>query len=200
MRLRFIIDLADRFILAVGGFIFWWHFSTASLVHPQYILLMLETGFVTIMTTIRPLGRPFADRLWPIFISMLAANLLMWVKPDGYNPHGATIGAILMATGFAFSSCAKVFLNRRFSIFPAAIGVQDNGPYRLVRHPIYAGYFVSYLGFLITNPTLWNLSLYVLAMFFQVLRIGEEEKILGTNPKYEAYRQRVRFRLIPFVY
>ena len=200
MLLRHFVDLADRFILLCGGIAFWWHFAPAALVHPQYFLMMLETGFVCIMTTIRPFGRPFATRLWPIVIALLAGNLLMWVRPEGYNPGGATLGGILIFVGFAFSSCAKIALNRRFSILPAAISVQDKGPYALIRHPVYAGYFVTYLGFLITNPTIWNFSIYVLAVICQILRINEEEKVLDLDPKYEAYQRKVRFRLVPGVY
>jgi protein-S-isoprenylcysteine O-methyltransferase Ste14 len=34
----------------------------------------------------------------------------------------------------------------------------------------------------------------------QLVRIHEEERVLGRDPSYRAYRARVRYRLIPFVY
>lgn len=200
VRLRTVLDFGDRFILGAGCIMFWLRFAPQALAHPQYILLMLETGFIAAMAVFRPLGRPFAERLWPVFIAMLATNLLSWVRPDGFRPQGETIGAFLIATGFFISVMAKIALNRRFTIIPAVIDVQDRGPYALIRHPIYAGYFISHFGFLITNPTLWNFGLYATAMTCQILRIGEEEKILSTDPRYAEYRERVRFRLIPGVY
>jgi protein-S-isoprenylcysteine O-methyltransferase Ste14 len=37
-------------------------------------------------------------------------------------------------------------------------------------------------------------------MFFQILRMDEEEKVLALDPAYNAYRERVPFRLVPGVY
>ncbi|HEU4696033.1 MAG TPA: hypothetical protein VFR92_03610, partial [Sphingomicrobium sp.] len=56
---------------------------------------------------------------------------------------------------------------------------------------------VTQIGFIISNPTLWNLGIYVCGLFFQLLRIFEEEKLLGEDADYQAFTQRVRYRLVP---
>ena len=74
------------------------------------------------------------------------------------------------------------------------------GPYRIVRHPIYLGYFVTHVGFLLTNWSPRNFALYILIYFFQISRILSEERILSEDAAYREYRGRVRFRLIPGVF
>jgi protein-S-isoprenylcysteine O-methyltransferase Ste14 len=42
---------------------------------------------------------------------------------------------------------------------PANRGVVSSGLYRLVRHPIYMGYLITHAGFLLANPTVWNIGM-----------------------------------------
>ena len=198
--MRNIIDFADRLVVLLLAIRFFVRFSTASLVHPQYVLMLIEAGLVTTLVVIRPWGQSIATKPWPVLVSFLATLFLMLFDPEGYRPDNATLGGVLMLFGVLMSVTGKLALNRRFGIVPANRGIQDKGPFALVRHPIYAGYFITYTGFFFTNPTLWNASVYSLALMFQVLRIMEEEKILGLDPAYVAYRQKVRYRLLPGVF
>ena len=83
---------------------------------------------------------------------------------------------------------------------PADRGIKRGGPYQLVRHPIYAGYLISEIGFLLLHPTLWNLSTYSLALVLQIVRILAEERFLAQNADYREYMQTVRYRLIPRIF
>ena len=69
-------------------------------------------------------------------------------------------------------------LGRSFGIVAANRGVKTRGPYRLVRHPAYFGYLVAYVGYVAENPSLANLALLCLSTAFQLVRIGEEERLL----------------------
>ena len=69
-----------------------------------------------------------------------------------------------------------------------------------MRHPIYAAYLMSQIGFLLLNPTLWNLSLYLVSLGLQVMRILAEDEVLSRDPAYAAFRAKVRFRLLPGVW
>src|SRR5438093_1166549 len=84
-----------------------------------------------------------------------------------------------------------------FGLAAANRGVKRAGPYRLLRHPMYAGYALTQIAFLLLNPGLWNLAVYALSWGVQVLRIRAEERVLLEDPAYRAYAGEVRYRLLP---
>ncbi|WP_276509041.1 methyltransferase family protein, partial [Microvirga aerophila] len=79
-------------------------------------------------------------------------------------------------------------------------GVKTQGPYSLIRHPMYIGYVATQVGFLLFNSTVWNLAIYSGAWTLQVLRILAEERTLSKDPEYKAYALAVRYRLVPGVF
>ena len=79
------------------------------------------------------------------------------------------IGVALQLAGTVFEIYAKVFLGRSFGIVAADRGIVVGGPYRIVRHPIYLGYFVTHVGFLLTNWSPRNVALYIVMYFFQIV-------------------------------
>jgi protein-S-isoprenylcysteine O-methyltransferase Ste14 len=107
---------------------------------------------------------------------------------------------LLMLTGFFLQTAAKLTLRRSFGLVAANRGVKIDGPYRLVRHPMYAGYTLTHIGFLLSGPTLWNVCVYTLAFGLFVARILAEERILSEDAAYQSFCTKVRYRLIPFVF
>ncbi len=86
-------------------------------------------------------------------------------------------------------------------LLPAQRGVVIGGPYRLVRHPIYLGYLIGHIGFLLTNFSSRNLVVLLLLYAAQVVRILREESVLSaSSPAYQNYQQKVRWRLVPGVF
>ena len=113
------------------------------------------------------------------------------------------VGAGLQLTSMAWQFTAKVFLGRSFGLLPASRGLVMAGPYRLVRHPIYLGYLIGHIGFLLANFSWRNAAVLALLYVAQVIRIQREEAVLtaaATDHDYRRYLQRVRWRLVPFVY
>lgn len=108
--------------------------------------------------------------------------------------------AALMMLGFLLNLSAKMTLRRSFGVVAANRGVKIGGPYRMIRHPMYAGYTLTQIGFLLSGPTLWNFGLYGLALSLQIARIRAEERILSNDPVYTEMSERVRYRLVPFVF
>jgi protein-S-isoprenylcysteine O-methyltransferase Ste14 len=102
-----------------------------------------------------------------------------------------------MLVGLATHAAAKLTLRGSFGIVAANRGVKVGGPYRLVRHPMYLGYIIEWVGFGLLNPDVWNLSLYIVTFGIQLYRMIAEEKLLSRDPVFQAYQARVRYRLIP---
>jgi protein-S-isoprenylcysteine O-methyltransferase Ste14 len=83
---------------------------------------------------------------------------------------------------------------------PAHRGLKVAGPYRFVRHPMYAGYLLSHAAFLLMNPTVGNVAVYAVCYALQIPRIFAEERLLSRDPEYREYRRTVRYRLIPWLF
>jgi len=119
-------------------------------------------------------------------------------------PMGLVIlGDILVVLGLY-----TVFLVFRENTFTSAtIEVQQeqrvisSGPYAVIRHPMYSGAFVMLLGIPLALGSWWAFVFVFLLFAAIVWRLLEEEKFLSRNlPGYESYRQKVHYRLIPFVW
>ncbi|WP_341868087.1 isoprenylcysteine carboxylmethyltransferase family protein [Cupriavidus lacunae] len=109
-------------------------------------------------------------------------------------------GAGLQAAGLAWQIYAKLTLRFSFGILPANRGIVSHGAYRFVRHPIYLGYVIADVGFLLTNFGLQNLLVCAGLYLLQYVRIYREEKLLSDDPEYRRYREKVRYRVLPGLY
>ncbi|ACD18995.1 methyltransferase family protein [Paraburkholderia phytofirmans] len=107
------------------------------------------------------------------------------------------VGAALQLLGIGWQLFAKASLRRSFGILPANRGVVSRGAYRFIRHPMYLGYFITDIGFLLVNFGLQNLLVYGCQFALQVGRIVREERLLSADEGYRTYKRRVRYRVIP---
>jgi protein-S-isoprenylcysteine O-methyltransferase Ste14 len=79
--------------------------------------------------------------------------------------------------------------------------VVSTGPYALVRHPMYAGALVMFLGIPIALGSWWGLLVLVAMIPALIWRLLDEEKFLSRNlPGYVEYQKKVRYRLIPLLW
>lgn len=82
---------------------------------------------------------------------------------------------------------AYVSMGRNFGIVPALRGIVTKGPFRLVRHPIYAAFFCLASNFLFLNFTLNNFICTCAIACGLALRIIEEEKLLIASDSYQEF-------------
>jgi protein-S-isoprenylcysteine O-methyltransferase Ste14 len=163
------------------------------------LLLLVSEGAVLVFLLLR---RP-TDRIslrpgdWLLAAGSTFLPLLVSTGSTAISPW---LGAGLMVTGICVHVGAKLSLNLSFGLVAANRGVKQAGAYRVVRHPMYAGYLLTHIAFLLLQPSWWNLTVYACDWVLLILRIGAEERVLGTDPGYRAFAERVRYRLIPGVY
>jgi protein-S-isoprenylcysteine O-methyltransferase Ste14 len=118
-----------------------------------------------------------------------------------HEPLGALawIGRPVQIAGLVLALVAVAGLGRSFGIVPAHRGLRTAGPYRVVRHPLYAAYALTYVGFLLSYPRALNVLLVGVTLAVMYLRAVAEERLLADDPAYRAYRERTRWRFVPGV-
>jgi len=122
------------------------------------------------------------------------------LNPSGQGPIPDVYTACLTLAGFGVSTAGLVALGRSFGIVAAHRGVVQHGIYRVIRHPAYAGYFLTHIGFVLAYPTTWNFAVWLMADSLQLVRIVFEERTLRQNEEYLAYMARVRWRMLPGIF
>lgn len=117
-----------------------------------------------------------------------------------YSPLPVVIA--LQAAGVLVVIWARLtFGMRSFHVGSTATegGLVTTGPYRFVRHPIYAGLLVVLAGVLVGHhdiATIIPVACITLALVVRI--VAEERAVLRTYPEYASYAQRTK-RIIPWV-
>ncbi|XOF35068.1 MAG: methyltransferase family protein [Candidatus Electrothrix sp. YB6] len=115
------------------------------------------------------------------------------------------LGFLLISIGYAFAEWALI--ENRF--FSSVVRIQvdrghvvcDSGPYRIVRHPGYAGNMLALPGIVLALGSVWTLIPVVIAIIIAVIRTKIEDRTLHEELRgYKVYVRRVRYRLIPGIY
>jgi len=115
------------------------------------------------------------------------------------------LGFALIVLGYSFASWA-IIENRFFS---SMVRIQmdrkhvvcDSGPYKIVRHPGYAGNLLALPGIALALSSAWTLVPGIIAIVIAVIRTRLEDRALQEElPGYKEYAGRVRYRLIPGIY
>jgi protein-S-isoprenylcysteine O-methyltransferase Ste14 len=115
------------------------------------------------------------------------------------------VALALFVVGYAFSLWAM----RANPFFATVVRIQgerghqvvDQGPYRLVRHPGYAGAVAAHLVLPVALGSLWGLLPAVIGSVLLAFRVVHEERVLERDlAGYREYKSRVQWRLVPGVW
>jgi len=165
--------------------------------HLTGLLLLVSELLVVALTVIR---RPAAvvDRtLAARSVAMISMVGIPLIRPAGTPLAPDLATAIVSAFGLLIIIAGKLTLGRSFGLMPANRGVVCRGIYRVVRHPIYAGYLVTHAAFFAAHPTTWNAALILASDSALLARAVYEERTLVRDDSYADYMTRVRWRVLP---
>jgi len=126
-------------------------------------------------------------------LAAVAATLTPFAFPllaAGSSGTGRQLAAdALLLAGTTWSAWSMRFLGRNLSVLAQARDVVDRGPYRWVRHPLYAGEIVSCLGLAIAAGSVAAAALWLTLCALQAYRaLREEQVLLRALPGYGGYR------------
>ncbi|HNA90311.1 MAG TPA: isoprenylcysteine carboxylmethyltransferase family protein [Anaerolineales bacterium] len=138
-----------------------------------------------------------------ILIATGLDKLFGWTSP--YSLPAKVISLIVILLGFVLGSWALI--ENRF--FSGVVRIQNDrghyvvttGPYRLVRHPGYAGALWTYLAMPIFLDSTWAFIPAILLLVILVVRTSMEDATLQAElPGYKEYAQRTKYRLLPGIW
>ena len=153
------------------------------------------------------------DRLLVALVALLGP-LLTWTvagldRRFAWSPQVAPalqwLALVAVALGYALGTWAMV----ANAFFSAVVRIQEErghavvnqGPYRIVRHPAYAGALVACLAMPVLLGSLWALVPAAMAVAGVVVRTALEDRTLREElPGYAEYARQTRYRLVPGVW
>ena len=155
-------------------------------------------------------GQPLADKIIVILLIAAFAGVIAFIPLDVFRLHlmarpnrfVSSAGLILFVAGWWVMTLAL-----RANPFAALVVKHqedrrqvaiDSGLYSLVRHPMYAGAVMLFVGMPLWLESCAATILAGIPAGLLVLRIHIEERFLRRElPGYDLYARRVRYRLIP---
>jgi protein-S-isoprenylcysteine O-methyltransferase Ste14 len=158
-------------------------------------------------------GQPLWDRVLVILLVVSYVGQIVFIPLDVFRFHLVPKpDGLVSFLGLALYVAGWWIMTLAMKINPFAVPVVrlqeerhqrviDTGAYAVVRHPMYAGFVPMVIG-----PALWLQSyaaalLAVVPVAVLALRSVFEERFLKRELKgYDAYTEKVRYRLIPFVW
>ncbi len=151
-------------------------------------------------------GRASRRRIPLNGLTALAVILLLRVFRGGsldvQSPLLGAIGALVFVSGIALAVWARVHLGRNWGMPMTQKDEPElvtSGPYRWVRHPIYAGILAALLGTALVSNLIGLALVTILGCYFYYCASVEERNLTAMFPTaYPAYRARTKM-LIPFV-
>ncbi len=185
-------------------------------VGPLIMLLWLLWGAYWVLTS-RAVKRDAREegrgaRLRHILPIAVAAALLAWPHVHGWLglvllPRAdwqPLLGLALLVAGLALTVWARRVIGRNWSAWVTlkqGHELVQGGPYRVVRHPIYTGLVVGFVGTAIARDELRGLVAVALVAWTFIAKLRLEERWLGEQfgTRYQEYRQRT-WALLPWLW
>lgn len=191
----------DASLVCISAVFFYAHGVHAYQTHnPSNVFFALEQGLLVFMFLTRRRSQATSPRPWDWVVATLGGWLPLAMRPHESGGFLEIYGTGIQIVGLSCVLVSFLTLGKSFGVVAANRGLKVGGPYRFVRHPIYFSHSITLLGFVIANLWWYNTALIVAITVFQVFRISAEERVLTETGDYAAYKERVRWRLVPGLY
>jgi protein-S-isoprenylcysteine O-methyltransferase Ste14 len=195
------VGTAALLALLFGAFAFanlsQWHKTG----RPSGLGAMILAGVIALLFIFRRPAVATSGRLVAWVAAPVGTFTILLARPVATSHAGVTPVFEAMQLGGLILALAGIgVLGRSFGLVAANRGVKTTGLYGLVRHPLYSAYLLVDGGYVLENLSVRNVTLVLMALSAQMVRIREEERVLVEDRSYRDYCRRVRYRLVPLVY
>ena len=168
--------------------------------HVTGLLLLVSELLVVVLTIARRRATVVDRSLGARLIATVSIVGIPFISPTGGGLVPDLATAAVSVAGLAIVIAGKLTLGRSFGLMPANRGIVCRGIYKVLRHPIYAGYLVTHVAFLAAHPSLWNMVVFVVSDTALMVRSIYEERTLAQDAEYAEYMSRVRWRVAPGIF
>ena len=209
-------------VIAMGALLFaaagsldwpaaWVMLIVSAILGPACGLWLAKTDPALLAERMRPTfqaNQPAADK---IFMLIFFLALLLWLVAIGLDrrANASDVPLLLQVLGLAMYLLSIAFIMwvfRENSFAAPVVKVQaarhqrviSSGPYAFVRHPMYSGVMLYFLGIPLLLGSWWGVALApVFTLLFAIRARIEERALIEGLPGYADYAERVRYRLVP---
>jgi protein-S-isoprenylcysteine O-methyltransferase Ste14 len=209
-------------VIAMGALLFaaagsldwpaaWVMLIVSAILGPACGLWLAKTDPALLAERMRPTfqaDQPAADK---IFLLVFFLVLLLWFVAIGLDrrANASDVPLLLQALGLAMYLLSIAFIMwvfRENSFAAPVVKVQaarhqrviSSGPYAFVRHPMYSGVMLYFLGIPLLLGSWWGVAIApAFAVLFAIRARIEERALVEGLPDYADYAARVRYRLVP---
>mgnify|MGYP001817302395 CR=1 FL=1 len=142
---------------------------------------------------------------WWVVIQFALFGLILLALTRNRDPVLSirVLGWLMVGGAVIIGGSAVWMLRDKLTALPAPMDgavLHDRGPFAIVRHPIYSGVILGFCGLAVKggNPLALLLSL-ALIPFFYAKTSFEEALLADRFASYGEYRDRVRYRVLPWI-
>ena len=212
---KFLIFLGLLLFLSAWSLKFWqgWLFLfvfSVSVLAITFYFLKHDPALIARRLEVGPVSeQERSQKIIQTITSILTAAMYLTAGFD-YHFRWCEVPAtlVVIGDGMVAVSFFLIFLVFKENSFASAtIELNDaqtvisTGPYRIVRHPMYAGALLLYLFTPIALGSYCALVMFPPILVAIALRLVDEERFLSQHlPGYDEYRRKVRYRLFPRIW
>ena len=210
------------FVVALGALLFasagtlhwpaaWVFLVVSAILGPACGLWLAKTDPALLAERLRPTfqaDQPAADKKFMLTFVLVT---LIWLVAIGLDrrAQASDVPLVLQALGLAMyllSTAIIMWVFRENSFAAPVVKVQaerhhrvvSSGPYAFVRHPMYSGIMLFFVGVPLLLGSWWGVAIApVFAVLFAIRARIEERALVEGLPDYADYAERVRYRLVP---
>jgi protein-S-isoprenylcysteine O-methyltransferase Ste14 len=168
-------------------------------ISPSVLIFIVMETVVILLLLIRKKVTEKTNDIRQILVAIGTTLLPLIFNPNA-DVINTDIGNTLIIFGGLLAIGAYLSLNNSFGVTPALREVKTKGLYKLVRHPMYLSYLFIYVGYLNLAFSVLNTLIFVVLVIGLVTRIIFEESLLKKDPAYQAYSQKVKYKLFPYLF
>jgi protein-S-isoprenylcysteine O-methyltransferase Ste14 len=210
------------FVVALGALLFasagtlhwpaaWLFLVVSAIIGPACGLWLAKTDPALLAERLRPTfqaDQPAADKKFMLAFVLVT---LIWLVAIGLDrrAQASDMPLPLQALGLAMYLLSTAFIMwvfRENSFAAPVVKVQaerhhrviSSGPYAFVRHPMYSGIMLFFVGVPLLLGSWWGVAIApAFAILFAIRARIEERALIEGLPDYADYAARVRYRLVP---